>query len=151
MYTPEVINYLHVFATLLNAHDLSTSLDRLNIGIEFDWLRLSPVLNLRHDELSCELGNISKYCLQDDFGNLRGERAERLCKSAENIYFLLYLPIPPNLPCFVLLSATYSSLIVGSRPPLPPLDLKASAFYGIVTKESHKFVSKCLTYMIVSR
>lgn len=142
MYTPEVINYLHVFATLLNAHDLSTSLDRLNIGIGFDWLRLSPVPDLRHDELSCELGNISKYCLQDDIGNLRGERAERLRKNAENT---------PTLPCFVILSATYSSLYAGSHPRLSPLDLKAWAFYGIVTKESHKFVSKSLTYMIVSR
>lgn len=61
MYTPEVINYLHVFATLLNGPDVSISLDRLNIGIGFDWLRLSPVLYLRHDELFCELENFSKY------------------------------------------------------------------------------------------
>lgn len=61
MYTPEVIKYLHVFATLLNGHDVSISLDRLHIGIGFDWLPLSPLLHLRHDELFCELGNFSKY------------------------------------------------------------------------------------------
>lgn len=118
-----MINYLHVFATLLNGHDLSISLDRFNVGIGFDWLRPSPVLHLRHDELSCELGNISNYWLQDDFGNLRGERAERFRKSADIIHFLLYFPIPLNLPCFVLFSATYSSLFVRSRPRQSPLDL----------------------------
>lgn len=61
MHTQEVINYLHVFAILLNGHDVSIFLDRLNIGIGFDWLRLSPVLHLRQDELFCELGNFSKY------------------------------------------------------------------------------------------
>lgn len=60
MYTPEVIKYLHVFATLLNGHDVSISLDRLNIGIGFDWLPLSPLLHLRNDELFCELAKLFK-------------------------------------------------------------------------------------------
>lgn len=137
MYTPEVINYLHVFATPRNGHDVSMSLVRLNIGIGFDWLRLSPVLHLRNDERTRKLFQSIDYKVIWTFPR---ERAERFRKS-ENTHFLSYFPVPQIFPFFVLLSATYSSLLVRSRPPLSPLDLKSSAFHEIVIRESHKFVS----------
>lgn len=87
MYTQEAINYLCDFSTLLNGHDVSISLDRLNIGIGFDWLRLSLILHLRCEELFCVLRNFSKYRLQGDL-EISERRSFRRVKII--IFFILF-------------------------------------------------------------